>query len=250
MLSDAAESSAASGPPLRDALRTREWWILAFALFCLYLLMEYGRTAFFNRTFSDAVADWPHPRLWPYVWVSFSSVVTRMLLPLAFIVFVLRESPREYGYRLRGTFGLGRAYLALLTIMVPVLWLAAGTEAFQSKYPLFDGASASWSLLLLWELRYFFVFLSGESFWRGFLVNALYRRFGWHAMSISMIPYVIVHFGKPPIETLGACLTGYVLGYLALKHRSFWLGVLLHFSIAFLMDMFSLIRGGHLPTHW
>ena len=43
---------------------------------------------------------------------------------------------------------------------------------------------------------------------------------------------------------------GFNLSDWALKHRSFWLGVLLHFSIAFLMDMFSLIRGGHLPTHW
>ena len=37
-----------------------------------------------------------------------------------------------------------------------------------------------------------------------FLVFGLARRFGWHALSISMVPYVMVHFGKPPAETLGA----------------------------------------------
>ena len=173
-----------------------------------------------------------------------------MLLPLVFIVLVLRERPKDFGYQLNGTGGLGRIYLVLLAIMVPLLWVAAGTPAFQQKYPFWSEAGASWRHLLVWEARYFLIFLSGESFWRGFLLFGLEKRFGWHALSIAMVPYVMVHFGKPPIETLGAIVTAYVLGYLALKHRSFWLGVVLHFSIAVLMDVFSLVRQGALPAHW
>lgn len=233
-----------------DALRSREGMLLVFGLFCLTLLWKFGRTHHFRRVFGESFAGHEFETLLPYLWVSGSSVVTRMLLPLAFIVLVLREKPRDFGYQLNGTGGLGRIYLVLLAIMVPLLWLAAGTPAFQHKYPFWSEAGASWSNLLLWEARYFFIFLSGESFWRGFLLFGLAKRFGWHALSISMIPYVMVHFGKPPIETLGAIVTAYVLGYLALKHRSFWLGVLLHFTIAFLMDVFSLIRQGALPTVW
>jgi membrane protease YdiL (CAAX protease family) len=82
------------------------------------------------------------------------------------------------------------------------------------------------------------------------LLFGLARRFGWHALSISMVPYVMVHFGKPPIETLGAIVTGYVLGYLALTHRSFWLGVVIHFGVGLSMDLAVLARTGGLPTSW
>lgn len=220
------------------------------ALGCLFVLMYFGRTWFFRHNLAEHFAHLPLPTLHPYLWTSVSSVVTRMVIPLAFIVFVLREHPRDFGFQLRGGRVFLGIYAVLLVIMVPLLWIVAGTDAFQQKYPFWDGASDSWRHLLIYELRYFFVFLSGESFWRGFLVFGLAKKFGWHALSIAMVPYVMVHFGKPPIETIGAVITGYVLGYLALKHRSFWLGVILHFTIAFLMDVFALIRSGTLPTSW
>ena len=165
-----------------------------------------------------------------------------------FIVFVLREKPSDFGFRLAGGRAFVAIYGALLVFMVPLLWVVAGSASFQSKYPFWDGTSTSWSYFALYEIRYFFIFLSGEAFWRGFLVFGLFKRFGWHALSIAMVPYVMVHFGKPPIETIGAIVTAYVLGYLAIKHRSFWLGVALHYTIAFLMDLFALARAGELPT--
>ncbi len=238
-----------AAPTLRDTF-TRETGILLFALGCLFLLMYFGRTLFFRHTLAEHFAHWPVPSLQPYLWTSFSSVVTRMIMPLAFITLVLRENPLDFGFRPRGGRTFLLIYAGLLLFMVPLLWIVAGTPAFQHKYPFWNEAGDSWRNLILYETRYFFVFLSGESFWRGFLVFGLAKRFGWHALSIAMVPYVMVHFGKPPIETIGAVITGYVLGYLALKHRSFWLGVILHFTIAFLMDFFSLMRGPGLPASW
>ena len=59
-----------------------------------------------------------------------------------------------------------------------------------------------------------------------------------------LIPYVAAHFGKPMLETLGAILAGLFLGYLAWEHRSFWLGVALHWGVALMMDLFALYRRG------
>lgn len=234
---------------LKD-LRTREGAILCFALFCLYLLMTYGRVPYFRRELAEHFAHLPWPGLQPYLWTAGVSVFSRMVLPLLFIVLVLREKPRDFGYVPHGGRGFYAIYALLLAVMIPILWVAAGTPVFQSKYPFWDEAHLSWRNFLAYELRYFFVFLSGESFWRGFLVFGLAKRFGWHALSISMVPYVLVHFGKPPAETIGAIVTGYVLGYLALKHRSFWLGVVLHYTVAFSMDFLALLRGGNLPDAW
>lgn len=228
----------------------REGAILVFGLACVFVLMEFGRTPYFRQHVAQHFEHLPLPTLHPYLWTSAVSVVSRMLAPLVFIVFVLRESPRDFGYRPAGGRTFLQIYAVLLAVMIPVLWVAAGTTAFQHKYPFWEDARLGWRNLLIYEVRYFFVFLSGESFWRGFLVFGLARRFGWHALSISMVPYVMVHFGKPPAETLGAIVTAYVLGYLALKHRSFWLGVGLHYTVAFLMDFAALYRSGQFPTTW
>ena len=54
----------------------------------------------------------------------------------------------------------------------------------------------------------------------------------------------MIHHGKPMPEAMGALITACVLGYLALKHRSFWLGVALHFTVAITMDLLALWRKG------
>jgi membrane protease YdiL (CAAX protease family) len=59
-----------------------------------------------------------------------------------------------------------------------------------------------------------------------------------------IIPYVTAHFGKPLPETLGAIVTGLVLGTLALRHRSFWLGVAAHYGVALTMDLSAMVRQG------
>ncbi|HOI11139.1 MAG TPA: CPBP family intramembrane metalloprotease, partial [Myxococcota bacterium] len=89
-----------------------------------------------------------------------------------------------------------------------------------------------------------FVFVSGESFWRGYILFGLYRHIGYLAIPVMVIPYVMVHFGKPWPETFGAILTGCVLGFLAIRHRSFWLGVAVHYAAAISMDLLAIHQRG------
>ncbi len=57
-----------------------------------------------------------------------------------------------------------------------------------------------------------------------------------------MIPFVILHNGKPVLETFSAILGGIALGILALKTRSFLYGFFVHFSIMFGIDLLSVLR--------
>jgi membrane protease YdiL (CAAX protease family) len=59
---------------------------------------------------------------------------------------------------------------------------------------------------------------------------------------VMMVPYCMIHFGKPMPETLGAILAGIVLGTLSLKSRSIFLGILIHYSVAIAMDLMALYR--------
>ena len=223
-------------------LEFKPLFIMLSSLVFLAILFAFGRLDFFHKHLAPLFAEGHDVELYSHLYLAGASVLTRTLLPLFCIVFILRERPRDYGFRLRGSAGLFKVYLVLLLIMIPVLFVASGTEAFLNRYPLYSGAQTSLSNLVIYEASYFFVFLSGESFWRGYMVFGLKPKFGYYAIPIMAIPYVMIHFGKPMPEAFGALITACILGYLALKHRSFWLGIALHFTIALSMDLFALWR--------
>jgi membrane protease YdiL (CAAX protease family) len=60
----------------------------------------------------------------------------------------------------------------------------------------------------------------------------------------------MIHFGKPFPETLGAIFAGIFLGTLAFRTGSIWIGFFIHESVAFTMDIVSLLHTGGLPTHF
>ncbi|MBN1945257.1 MAG: CPBP family intramembrane metalloprotease [Bradymonadales bacterium] len=229
-------------------------WRTVFVLLVTPVLLTvfyyYGRTNYFRanhmgwtiRTFG---VSWPYLDLVPYVYWSAASLVLRIVVPLLLIVFVLRQSPTGYGYRIGGTRRHIPIYLALFVAILPLLYLASLRHSFQEKYPFYaDAALGGWHF---WgfELCYFLQFLSLEAFFRGFLLFGLERRFGYYAVLIMTIPYCMIHFGKPFSESLAAIGAGLILGTLALRSRSFLLGVFLHYGVALTMDLLAIYQVKH-----
>jgi CAAX protease family protein len=186
--------------------------------------------------------------LGPFFHFSLSSVLFRSLLPLLAMGLIFRRRPRELGWRLRGTSRLGWIYLGLLLVVLPAVAWASARRDFQATYPQARGlvadGSVSLELFVLYQAAYLLVFLSGESFWRGYLVFGLERDLGDMAIPWMVMLYSIGHYGKPFLETNAAILAGSMLGWLALRHRSFWLGVALHWTVALTMDLAVLWRLG------
>jgi membrane protease YdiL (CAAX protease family) len=60
---------------------------------------------------------------------------------------------------------------------------------------------------------------------------------GRMAAFVQMMPFALLHFGKPPEEMLGSVIAGVALGLLALRTRSFWYGALVHAAVALSMDL-------------
>nr|HPN38683.1 hypothetical protein [Melioribacteraceae bacterium] len=54
--------------------------------------------------------------------------------------------------------------------------------------------------------------------------------------------FVILHNGKPILETFSSIIGGIILGYLAIKTSSFFYGFLVHFGIMFIIDLLSVLR--------
>jgi uncharacterized protein len=180
----------------------------------------------------------------PYAHWGVSSIVIRVLIPFAIILFWFREPLANYGWRWRGTLRHAPMYIGLYLLMLPVILWAASLGSFQLKYPFYKGAAAGGATLGLYEVFYGAQFLGVEFFFRGFLTFALFRRFGYNALLIMAIPYVMVHFNKPLPETFGAFGAALILGALALRAGSCIPGVFLHWAVGITMDLLAISKQG------
>lgn len=164
------------------------------------------------------------------------------VLPVLLIRFLWHEKPWDYGLSLLALRSHWHIYAAFYLGVLPVILIAARTPHFQQTYPFFKYVAAGGIGLVIWELAYGFQFLAVEFFFRGYLLFGLQEKFGYYSILIMTIPYCMIHFPKPLGESMGAIIAGVILGYLALKSRSIWGGVLLHWGVALTMDVASLLN--------
>jgi membrane protease YdiL (CAAX protease family) len=183
-----------------------------------------------------------------YLWWGATSLVFRVLAPVVIIVWVLRDRPSDYGFRVRGIARHMPAYGVMYLVMLPILVIVSGTESFLAYYPFYDNAAQGGLTFWLYELGYGFQFVGVEAFFRGFLTFGLYRRFGLLSVAIMTIPYTMIHFAKPMPEAFAAIVAGLILGVMAIRSKSFVPGIFLHVAVAITMDLLVLWRTGALAN--
>jgi membrane protease YdiL (CAAX protease family) len=181
-------------------------------------------------------------------WWDAGQVVGFLVVP-AVVIWTRKEHLRDYGMRAQGFFQHAWIYAFMLGLVIPVVWLASGTQTFSNYYPIYRQAGRSWFDLCFWEVVYSLQFLSLEFFFRGFMVLGLEDRMGSAIVAAAVVPYCMIHVGKPVAEVCAAILAGLVLGTLALKTRSILAGALIHVTVAVSMDVSALLRTSGLPTH-
>lgn len=166
------------------------------------------------------------------------------LMPILLVKVVLKENLREYGLSFEGLKYHWKPYLFLYLLMACPLYIASLQPAFRDMYPFIKSVSAGMGAFIIWELAYGLQFFAVEFLFRGFILFGLKEKFGWYSLFIMAVPYCMIHFGKPMGESIGAIFAGIFLGYLALKSRSIYGGVLLHWMIAFSMDALAILNRG------
>ena len=181
-----------------------------------------------------------------YLWWGLSSLVWRLAVPFAIGWWLIKMRPVEFGLRFRGIAKHFPMYGAMYLVMLPVLIWASSFQSFLNFYPFYDRAGAGGTAFWIYEVGYALQFVGVESFFRGFLTFGLVRRFGLLAVPIMTVPYTMIHFSKPMPEATAAIVAGLVLGFLALRSRSFVPGIALHVGVAVTMDLLVLARLGQL----
>lgn len=157
---------------------------------------------------------------------------------------LLRLTPAAVGLRV----GTWRKWLTdvllLYILMLPVLLWAARQPQFSRVYPYFSFARVLPTGFLLAQLVRLIGMFAWEFIIRGYLLFGFARRVGVSAaIAVQLIPFTILHFGKPLPETAGSVVAGVVLGILAIRGRSFVPCAILHFAIAATLDAFVVIKG-------
>jgi membrane protease YdiL (CAAX protease family) len=240
-VADTEERIESPASPVVD----RRTMVVFVAATVLLVVFDYWGlpSRFANTGIHDRVSDALGPGysayhdLLPFQYWGLSSLVIRVMVPAAIIAFVLRERPGDWGFAVRGQWRHLRLYVLLLFGMAPLLWLASLMPAFQAKYPFYESAGLGGWHFWGFQLFYGLQFLGVEAFFRGFLLFGLYARLGFYAIPAMVIPYTMIHFGKPAPETFAAIAAGFILGWLALKSRSFLWGFFLHWAVAITMDL-------------
>jgi len=174
-------------------------------------------------------------------WLS-SEFIVLFILPALLIKFLLKEKIRNYGVKLgdkkTGLFVTGIS----LVVMLPILWIVSSMPSFQNAYPQCDEVRDNWTFFLIYEFCFFLYMWGWEFIWRGYTLFGLKEKFGYYAVLIQMLPFTILHNGKPEIETFSAILAGVILGILALRTGSFIYGVIIHSGVMFMIDLISTLR--------
>jgi len=161
---------------------------------------------------------------------------------LCFTLFRVRL--RDIGFSVKGIHRHLPLYFLLYLCVLPLVWLASRDPEFLRTYPFADSARDGLPALIKWELIYGLQFFSLEFFFRGFVIFILAKRWGMNAVFIMVVPYCMIHFHKPLPEAIGAIGAGILLGILALKTRSIFGGILIHWAVAITMDVMAILGSG------
>lgn len=171
-----------------------------------------------------------------------SCLTAYVVIPVLAIKLLIGRPLSAYGLQWQGMAGHAWIYGAMFGLMFPAVIAVSFTDGFQAKYPFYrlHPGESLWPRFACWEVLYALQFVALEFFFRGFLVHGTRRRLGYYSVLVMTIPYTMIHFQKPALETLGAVAAGVVLGTLSLKTRSIWWGAGLHIAVAYTMDLAAL----------
>jgi membrane protease YdiL (CAAX protease family) len=162
-----------------------------------------------------------------------TELIYYLLVPLAASWLLFRDKPRDYGIRI----GQWKPSIVLtavcLAAMALILYGAGKTPEFRSYYQMY---AIDWPELLLNHSLYMF---GWEFLFRGYMLFGLEKSIGKSAIFVQAIPFVLLHLGKPFLETLACIPGGFILGYVAYRTRSFLPCFIIHLGIYVMMILFT-----------
>lgn len=188
-----------------------------------------------------------------------------VVIPCCIIKFYFKEKLSAYGLGWsKDKIKLGIVSLiVLLVISLPIFYLGTNDAQMKAEYPMFGKYQEGplqgqwkiqgWGEFIIYQLVYFLFFVNIEFIFRGYLLFGLYSVrdqetdnlapghpgplvFGVYAILIQMLAYTMWHISKPPPEFFGALIWGVVVAAIALRVRSIWPIIIVHWALNVFLD--------------
>jgi membrane protease YdiL (CAAX protease family) len=187
--------------------------------------------------------------LYSLYWWAFMRIIGYTVVPFTlWKIFFPQDSLLDMGLRTKGLLSHAWIYVLCLAVVIPAVLIVSSQPEFGNYYPFYKKCSRSWWDLLAWEVVYVMQFFGLEVFFRGFWLSGLRKTLGSGAIFAMCVPYCMIHYGKPYMETCGAVVAGIALGSVAMRTKSIYSGFLVHVTVAILMDSLALWHKGALPN--
>jgi membrane protease YdiL (CAAX protease family) len=138
-------------------------------------------------------------------------------------LLLIRRNPLDTGLR-AGDYRRWRVHvLAACAVSLAIVVVGKRFESVGTYYE-----SRSVTPLARYIAERIVIIFAIEYLYRGFLLFGLREELGEGAILVQMIPFALLHAGKPEIETIGCILTGLYFGYVAYRTNSIWPVFIIH----------------------
>lgn len=169
----------------------------------------------------------------------FGALLIMFFVPYLLIKYVLNLKMEDFGFRKPENLGYDIKLSTLIVlIQIPIIYLLSTQTSFQNAYSIPQGFSIFFLVATLGSGVYYF---AEEFIFRGFLFFGLWNKFGFHTFWITNLIFALLHITKPVPEIFLAFFSGLLLTFLSFKTKSFLPAVLVHFTIALILNIFVII---------
>jgi len=211
---------AAADRSIIDLLRDPITIVVLVSTAMLVVVFRHGRDIQF-------VPEWAQRARLNWFGLNF---ICLFIVPALITKFVLKRTLADVGLR-GGDWRTQLKYAAFFGgIVIPAILVASRLMDFRAYYGQYLWGRHDIPLLIVFMIGWALYFFAWEFFFRGFLLQVLGERFGVVAIALQTTPFVMMHFGKPEIETWSSIIAGVALGWWAWKTRSFLGPWLLHWA--------------------
>jgi uncharacterized protein len=221
---------------------SRTWVSLTYTAIAMAMIYYYGKSNHALSLFPQLASQIKDPAELSFYtkmyWVA-SGVLVYLMIPWIFIR-IRGERLRDYGVRLPASYKHLWIYGAMLLVVIVLAYFASFRPSFQRAYPYYPYYQEEPFYYALFWVGRSVRFFALEFFFRGYLLFSLKPKFGDASFFVSMVPYSMIHLGKPVPETLFAIVGGIVFCWIAARTKSIWGAVVLHISLALAMDVFAI----------
>ncbi len=225
------------------SLDTKVVTILLISIILFTISWYFANPKFFRESFAflkqdDLIIE----ELSSFIYWFLLDFLLFFIIPVYIIKLIFKEDLNSYGISLENI-KIGFSYtIIILLLFIPIIILVSNSENFTRYFPLMNSAKDDLLIFLVYEIFFIGFIFSWEFIFRGFILFGLEKKFGMYAIFIQMIPFVLLHSGKPFIETFASIFGGLFLGYLALRTRSMFYGFLIHAVILVALDLIAMLK--------